>query len=134
MKQATGTIIKFYNEHTGSDEVERSYTKIPNSVIFDKLLSDSAKALYICLLALSWRLQNRPLVNGGIVVTQEQLINWLAFSRRKLNYKITELEQNGYCKREKLNNKLTVLTVIIKKSASDEWQDFLEEIQRELQG
>lgn len=134
MTKDKGTIIKFYNAVTGSDEVERSYTKIPNNVIFDKALSDSAKALYICLLALSWRLQDRPLVNGGVVVTQEQLIKWLVFSRRKLNYKITELEQHGYCKREKLNNKLTVLTVIIKKSYSDELDEILDKMQQELQG
>lgn len=134
MKVEKGTIIKFYNECTGSEEVERSYTKIPNSVIFDNSVSTGAKDLYSFLLALSWRLQNRQTVNGGIIVSQDYLSLKRNVTRRTILNRISELENKGYLKRRKLGNELTEITVIIKKSASDEWEEMLVEMLKELQG
>lgn len=121
-----GTLLTIVNPATGKTFANSNFTRIPNSIIFDKSMKAQDKELYNILLALPYRKRN---VSNGILISHEYLCKVQGASRRAILYSLDRLEQAGYCERVKINGKLSELKVIIKPSATEKQQknidDFL---------
>lgn len=118
-EQARGTLLKFVNPLTGAGTVRKNFTKIPNSIIFDKSVKAQDKELYTILLALPYRKRQSDTGNG-ILITHEYLRTLTgAKDRKTILSSISRLEKAGYCKRVKISGKLSELQVIIKPSETE---------------
>lgn len=117
-EQARGTLLKFINPLTGAATVRKNFTKVPNSIIFDRSVKAQDKELYNILLALPYRKRQSD-TGDGILITHDYLQKVAGASRRAILYSLDRLEKAGYCKRVKISGKLSELQVIIKPSETE---------------
>ena len=117
-QQARGIILTIVNPVTGAGIVRKNFTKIPNSIIFDKRVKAQDKELYNILLALPYR--KRQGAGDGILINHKYLCK-LTGAKTKLTIinSIKRLEAAGYCKYSLLNGQLADLQVIIKPAVSE---------------
>lgn len=127
-EQARGTLLKFVNPLTGAGVVRKNFTKIPNSIIFDRSVKAQDKELYNILLALPYRKRQSD-TGDGILITHEYLRALMgAKDRKTILSSISRLEKAGYCKRAKISGKLSELQVIIKPSETEKQEKVIEEM------
>lgn len=129
-QQARGILLTIVNPATGSGTVKKNFTKIPNSIIFDKRVKAQDKELYNILLALPYR--KRQGAGDGILINHKYLCK-LTGAKTKLTIIniIKRLEKAGYCKYSLLNGQLADLQVIIKPSMSEKLEKELAEMASE---
>lgn len=126
-QEQRGTLLTFINPVTGAGTVKSNFTKIPNSIIFDKSVKQQDKELYNILLALPYR--KRCSAREGILINHDFLCELTGAKNRQTILRIiTRLEKAGYCRRVKISGKLSELQVIIKPSASEEEKKKIEEL------
>lgn len=126
-QEQRGTLLTFINPATGAGTVKSNFTKIPNSIIFDKNISSQDMRLYSVLLALPYR--KRCSAREGILINHDYLCELTgAKNRQTILRSITRLEKAGYCRRVKISGKLSELQVIIRPSVSEEEKKKIEEL------
>ena len=125
-QEQRGTLLTFINPVTGAGTVKSNFTKIPNSIIFDKSLKPQDKEL----LALPYR--KRCSARKGILINHDYLRTLTGVSRRAVLYSLDRLEAAGYCKRLKISGKFSELQIIIKPSVSEEEKKKIEELISEV--
>lgn len=125
-QEQRGTLLTFINPVTGAGTVKSNFTKIPNSIIFDKRVKPQDKELYNILLALPYR--KRCSARKGILINHDYLRTLTGVSRRAVLYSLDRLEAAGYCKRFKKSGKFSELQIVIKPSVSEEEQKKIEEL------
>lgn len=126
-QEQRGTLLTFINPVTGAGTVKSNFTKIPNSIIFDRGIKSQDKELYGLLLALPYR--KRKSGREGILINHDYLCRLTgAKNRQTILRSITRLEKAGYCRRVKISGKLSELQVIIRPSVSEEEQKKIEEL------
>lgn len=125
-EQQKGTLLTIINPTTGAGTVRSNFTKIPNSIIFDKNISSQDMRLYSILLALPYRKRRGA---GDVThINHEYLCKLTGASRRTVLYSLDRLEKAGYCKRVKISGKLSELQVIIKPSVTEELEQEINEM------
>lgn len=126
-EQQKGTLLTFINPVTGAGTVKSNFTKIPNSIIFDKSISAQDMRLYSVLLGLPYR--KRKSVRERILINHDYLCTLTgAKNRQTILRSITRLEKAGYCRRVKISGKLSELQVIIRPSVSEEEKKKIDEL------
>lgn len=117
-EQAKGILLTIVNPVTGAGTVKKNFTKVPNSIIFDKSVKAQDKELYNILLALPYR--KRQGAGDGILINHKYLCK-LTGAKTKVTIIniIKRLEKAGYCKYSLLNGQLADLQVIIKPSETE---------------
>lgn len=126
-QEQRGTLLTFMNPVTGAGTVKSNFTKIPNSIIFDKSISAQDMRLYSVLLGLPYRKRNS--VRESILINHDYLCTLTgAKNRQTILRSITRLEKAGYCRRVKISGKLSELQVIIRPSVSEEEKKKIDEL------
>lgn len=126
-EQQKGTLLTIINPMTGAGTVRSNFTKVPNSIIFDKGVKSQDKELYNILLALPYR--KRRGASDVTHINHEYLCKLTgAKNRQTILRSISRLEKAGYCRRVKISGKLSELQVIIKPSTAEELEQKINEM------